>query len=85
MNIDKLTLARLRSRRVSASIFGKQRKKLEQMINDVPDTEPKCSEIVTLIVSTSDPDYWPDYIRGELLYRVNCEDGIVFVFYIKER
>ncbi len=55
------------------------------MINDLPDIEPKCAEIVTLVVSTSDPDYWPDYIHGELLYRVNCEDGVVFVFYVRSK
>lgn len=50
------------------------------MIDDLP----HLNEVVMLIVSTNDYDYWPEYIHGELIYRVNCEDGIVFLFYCPE-
>lgn len=46
-----------------------------------PIREPLIREIVTLKVITDDFDYFPD-TNGELIYRVNCQDGIVFVFFI---
>lgn len=52
------------------------------MIDECPNyTEPFLREIHTHKVFTQDFDYWPD-IKGELLYRVNCSDGIVFIYYI---
>ena len=46
------------------------------------DTEPKLNEIVLYKIASVDPDYNFDWIEGELILRINCEDGIALIFYM---
>ncbi len=49
----------------------------------LPEPEPKLSEICVVAAPTDDPE-WPEVHPGELIYRINCQDGVVLIYYVPE-
>ncbi len=43
--------------------------------------EPIMYEISMWQIQTQDFDYDISWIKGELMFRVNCQDGIVLIYY----
>ena len=49
-------------------------------MTDAP--EPKMVELILYRIQTHDFDIDTSWIKGELLLRINCEDGIALLYYV---
>lgn len=44
--------------------------------------EPRLVEIMPIYITTEDPDPDISWIKGELIFRIPCEDGVFLLYHV---